>query len=154
MLSRTLRPLAALSLLATGAVHLEQYLGAGYRSIPTIGSLFLLNAIGASLLALALILPIRAVVRGRHGELITGLLAALGASIALASLLALLVSENGTLFGFHEPGSGAAIVAAIVAESATLLTSVPLAGLHLHRWLAGGERPRSATTWTSRPTHT
>jgi hypothetical protein len=153
MLSRTLRPLAALSLLATGAVHLDQYLGAGYRSIPTIGSLFLLNAIAASLVALGLMLPIRAVIRGRHGELVTGLLAALGASIALASLLALFVSENGTLFGFHESGSGAAIVAAIVAEAATLLTTAPLAGLHLHRWRAEAERGRSAPAWTSSPSH-
>jgi hypothetical protein len=41
------RVLGALSLLAVGAVHLQQYFEL-YSSIPTIGTLFLLNVVGAT----------------------------------------------------------------------------------------------------------
>lgn len=134
MVSRVLRVLAALSLLATGAVHLQRYLGAGYSSIPTIGTLFLLNAIAAGLVGLGLLAPIAAVLSGRRADLAIGLLAATGALIALSSLVALFISENGTLFGFHEPASGSgAVVAAIAAEIAALLTTVPLAILCIAR---------------------
>jgi hypothetical protein len=39
----TLRRLSAIAILAVGAVHLKEYLGDGYQSIPTIGPLFLRN---------------------------------------------------------------------------------------------------------------
>src|SRR3954453_15001803 len=42
-----LRALGALSLLATGAVHLQQFARL-YHAIPTIGALFVLNFAGAS----------------------------------------------------------------------------------------------------------
>jgi hypothetical protein len=146
MLSRILRVLGASALAATGAVHLQQYLGAGYGSIPTIGTLFLLNAIGAGIVAVGLILPVHARLEERPGELAIALLAGVGAAIALGSLVALFVSENGTLFGFHETGYRATIVAAIACEVATLMTTLPLVAVCLHnaRSLAGRtHRPRS-----------
>ena len=54
------RLLAAGSLLAIGAVHLQQYIGRYYRVIPTIGPLFLLNFIAATVLGLYLLVPARA----------------------------------------------------------------------------------------------
>lgn len=115
-------------------MHLQRYLGAGYSSIPTIGTLFLLNAIAAGLIGFGLVAPIAAVLSGRRADLVVGLLATTGALIALSSLIALFISENGTLFGFHEPASGgAAVVAAIAAEIAAVLTTVPLAALCIGR---------------------
>jgi hypothetical protein len=41
------------------AIHLEQYAIAKYSTVPTIGSLFLLNFIAATALGLVLLVPIR-----------------------------------------------------------------------------------------------
>ena len=46
------RLVAAISLLAVGVVHIQQYIGEDYRVIPTIGPLFLLNFIGGTVLGL------------------------------------------------------------------------------------------------------
>jgi hypothetical protein len=51
VIEQTLSPLGAIAILVIGAVHLELWLWHGYRSIPTIGTLFLLNAIVATALA-------------------------------------------------------------------------------------------------------
>ena len=69
-------------LIATAAIHLDLYL-TGYRTIPTIGWLFLLQVIAAFGLGLAvLVIPRRALVPGR-------LAAAGGAGFALATLAVL-----------------------------------------------------------------
>jgi hypothetical protein len=144
--------LAAVSLLATGAVHLERYLDAGYSSIPTIGTLFLLNAITAGLVGLGLAAPIASVLSDRHADLAVGTLAVAGALIALGSLVALFVSESGTLFGFHESASGSAgVLAAIVAEIAALLTAAPLAALSFARAASRRGQARSQWAWGSPP---
>ena len=46
MILRSMRFLGALALLAVGAVHLQQYIAADYRAIPTVGPLFLLMRSG------------------------------------------------------------------------------------------------------------
>src|SRR5437867_4449622 len=51
------RALGALSLLAVGAVHLQQYVTL-YSAIPTIGTLFVLNFAGATALGLGLLAPV------------------------------------------------------------------------------------------------
>ncbi|HEX5224689.1 MAG TPA: hypothetical protein VFW29_06120 [Solirubrobacteraceae bacterium] len=143
------RRLGALSLLAVGAVHLQQYLGAGYSSIPTIGWLFLLNAIGSALVAAALLAPLERA--GRRGELAASLTSAIGVTIAVGSLIALFVSESGPLFGFQETGYRAAIVVAIAAEAVTaiLLTAAALGHLSRSR---GGERDwRARSRWHPGP---
>lgn len=150
MLMRILRMLAALSLLAMGAVHLQQYIGESYSSIPTIGVLFLLNAIGGALVALGLLFPVGAFVRGRAGELVTGLLAVAGATMALASLVALSVSENATLFGFHEQRSGGPITAAIVSEAIALIACASLSTLCFLRPRARAGTSTPAAMWGSR----
>ena len=45
--------LGALSVLATGIVHIQQYYGQDYSTIPTIGTLFFLNFVAAVVIALA-----------------------------------------------------------------------------------------------------
>ena len=96
-------------LVASGAIHLDLYL-TGYRTIPTIGPLFLLQVIAAFALAVAI--------------LVTGswLAAAAGAAFAVSTLGGYLLSLWVGLFGFTEVRTTAGIVAGIidVAAFATL----------------------------------
>src|ERR1700759_4568626 len=85
-------------LIATGSIHLDLYL-TGYRSIPTIGWLFLFQVIAAFLLGAA-VLPSA-----------SRLTAAVGAVFSLATLGGYLLSLWIGLFGFKEvrtAGGGAA----------------------------------------------
>jgi len=88
-------------LVATGAIHLDLYL-TGYRSIPTIGWLFLLQLIAAFVLGV--------------GVLVTGsrLIAVAGALFALATLGGYLLSLRVGLFGFREVRTTAGIVAGVI----------------------------------------
>jgi hypothetical protein len=115
-----LRALGALSLLAVGAVHLQQYFTL-YSSIPTIGTLFVLNFVGASLVGLGLLAPVERFF-GRLGSVLPALLAASGIAMATTAFAFLMISERTPLFGFMEPGyDPAAILASRVAEAATVL---------------------------------
>ena len=100
-------------LIASGAIHLDLYL-TGYRSIPTIGWLFLLQVIAAYVLAVAV---------GVTGH---RLAAAAGAAFALGTLGGYLLSLKVGLFGFTEVRTTAGIVAGIidVAAFAALVTAL------------------------------
>jgi predicted lipoprotein with Yx(FWY)xxD motif len=88
-------------LFATGAIHLDLYL-TGYRTIPTIGWLFLLQVIAAfGLGAIILVSSSR-------------LVAAAGAVFAIATLGGYLLSLRISLFGFREIRTTAGIVAGII----------------------------------------
>ena len=102
-------------LIATGAIHLDLYL-TGYRSIPTIGWLFLLQVIAAFGLGVAV--------------LATGawLAAAAGAGFALATLGGYLLSLWIGLFGFKEVRTTAGIVAGVI-EVAAFAALAGLTGL-------------------------
>jgi predicted lipoprotein with Yx(FWY)xxD motif len=101
--------IGAALLVASGAIHLDLYL-TGYRSIPTIGPLFLLQVIAA--FALAVAIPVTG----------SALVAAAGAAFALSVLGGYLLSLWVGLFGFTEVRTTAGIVAGIidVAAFATL----------------------------------
>lgn len=103
-------------LAASGAIHLDLYL-TGYRSIPTIGPLFLLQVIVAFALAAAIAVT-------RHW-----LAAAAGAVFAAATLGGYLLSLKAGLFGFTEVRTTAGIVAGVidVAAFAALAAAVALA---------------------------
>jgi len=96
-----LRIVGAGLLIATGAIHLDLYL-TGYRTIPTIGWLFLLQVIAAFLLGLIV--------------LATGsrLAAGAGAGFALSTLGGYVLSVWIGLFGFREVRTSVGIEAAIV----------------------------------------
>jgi predicted lipoprotein with Yx(FWY)xxD motif len=96
-----LRVAGAGLLVATGAIHLDLYL-TGYRTIPTIGLLFLLQVIAAFVLA--------AVV----GLLGSRLGAVAGALFALSTLGGYLLSIWLGLFGFREVRTTAGIVAGVI----------------------------------------
>jgi len=122
----------ALALLSMAVIHLVEYAGNGYSQIPTIGTLFLLNFIGGTALALALMSPLDRLSNGRGGRLLVTLAVA-GAAMSAASSAFLLVSERTPLFGFQEAGYRPAIVLALVAEGLALLC---LAGFAASRSLA------------------
>jgi hypothetical protein len=112
------RYLGAISILVVGAIHAQQYYGAFFRVVPTIGTLFLLSFIGAGVVGAVLFAPVR-----RFGERLGDLilvLAALGAiGIALGTLVSLLISEYMPLFGFMESGYRLAVVLTLVFDGLT-----------------------------------
>ncbi len=110
-----LRVAGAGLLAATGGIHLDLYL-TGYRSIPTIGWLFLLQVIAAFGLAAAV--------------LVTGsrLAAAAGAGFALSTLGGYLLSVWAGLFGFTEVRTTAGIVAGVIEVAAFAVLAVLAAG--------------------------
>jgi hypothetical protein len=109
--------LGALAVLATGVAHIKQYSVDHYSTVPTIGTLFLLNFIASILIAVGLIAPLRHVT-GRYTDVVRAVIAVGGIGLAVLSLAALFVSETTGLFGFVEHGYRMAIVVAIVVEVA------------------------------------
>jgi plastocyanin len=91
----------AVLLAVTAGIHLDLYL-TGYRDIPTIGWLFLLQVIAAFVLAIAVLL--------RPGPLAAGA----GAGFAIATLGGYLLTVWIGLFGFQEVRTTAGIVAGLV----------------------------------------
>jgi predicted lipoprotein with Yx(FWY)xxD motif len=125
-----LRGAGAGLLIATASIHLDLYV-TGYRTIPTIGWLFLLQVIAAFALGLAvLVIPSRLVIASR-------LAAAAGAGFALATLGGYLLSVWIGLFGFKEVRTTAGIVAGVI----EVVAFVVLAALALapapQAWAAG-----------------
>jgi hypothetical protein len=134
----TARVVGALSLLAVGAVHLQQYFEL-YSEIPTIGTLFVLNFIGAAVLGFGLLAPLERL--GRVGGALLVLTAFGGIVLAATSLVFLWISERTPLFGFTEPGyDPEAILASRITEVATV---VFLGGFLAARMLRSGRHPVS-----------
>jgi predicted lipoprotein with Yx(FWY)xxD motif len=101
---------------ATAGIHLDLYL-TGYRTIPTIGWLFLLQVIAGLVLGLLV--------------LVTGhrLVAAASALFALSTLGGYLLSVQFGLFGFREVRTTAGIVAGIIEVAAfAVLAAYALSG--------------------------
>ena len=116
-----LRILGALSVLAVGAVHLQQYFSL-YSSIPTIGTLFVLNFAGATVIGLGLLAPVERLY-DRPAGVLPALLAVGGIGLAATSFVFLFISERTPLFGFMEPGyDPAAILASRVAEAVAVVS--------------------------------
>ena len=116
-------------LAASGAIHLDLYL-TGYRTIPTIGWLFLLQVIVGVMLTIAAL-----VTRSR-------LAAAASAALALSTLGAYLLAVWIGLFGFREIRTRAGIAAGLieVAAFATLALAALTADPARH---AAGSGPRA-----------
>jgi hypothetical protein len=132
--------------LATGADHLDEYTVNQFSTVPTIGTLFLLNFIAATVVGVGLLLPFGRIFP-RFADAIRALLAIAGIGIAATSLLGLWISEQSSLFGFTDHGYRPAIVAAIASEVAAVVllgAYLALAGLPLRR------RPRETTAHSRR----
>jgi hypothetical protein len=117
IIARVALYLGAVSVLATGVLHIQQYYGQNYSTIPTIGTLFYLNFVSAVVVSVGLVAPLGRLA-GRYADAIRALFAVGGIGIAVGSLVGLFVSESSGLFGFMENGYRTAIVLAIVAEVA------------------------------------
>jgi predicted lipoprotein with Yx(FWY)xxD motif len=129
-----LRAAGAGLLIATAAIHLDLYL-TGYRTIPTIGWLFLLQVIAAFGLGLAVL-----AVPG-HLILTRRLAAAAGAGFALATLGGYLLSVAFGLFGFHEVRTTAGIAAGVIEVAAfAVLGALALVPVPAHSPAAGRAR--------------
>jgi hypothetical protein len=105
----------------SAAIHLHLW-SAGYRDIQTIGVLFLINAIGGIVLAVALL-----VVPSRFLTIVTMLAALYAASV----LGALIISLTMGLFGFFESSTAELVTTTLVINSVgfvvlALLTAVRL----------------------------
>jgi hypothetical protein len=113
------RVLGALSLLAVGIIHLQQYFEL-YSEIPTIGTLFVLNFVGAAVVCVGLLAPLERL--GRRGVTAHTLLGLAGIAQAATAFVFLFISERTPLFGFKEPGyDPSAIMASRIAEVATIV---------------------------------
>lgn len=116
----TARVLGAVSLWLVGLIHLKEYVDR-YSEIPTIGTLFVLSFIGATLVALGLLLPIQRLL-GRWGGVAVVGLALIGIGQAVTQFVFLAISEQRPLFGFQEPGYDAtAILLGRITEVATVV---------------------------------
>jgi predicted lipoprotein with Yx(FWY)xxD motif len=115
-----LRVAGAGLLIAAGAIHLDLYL-TGYRTIPAIGWLFLLQVIAAFALGLAVLAT-----GGRPAA--SRLAAAAGAGFALATLGGYLLSVWTGLFGFREVRTTAGLAAGVIDVAAfAVLAALALA---------------------------
>jgi predicted lipoprotein with Yx(FWY)xxD motif len=134
---RTLLQVAGAGLLiATAAIHLDLYV-TGYKSIPTIGWLFLLQVIAAFALAAA----VGATVFVRGDGMVPRLVAAAGAGFAIATLGGYLLSVWVGLFGFKEVRTTAGTVAGVIEVAAfavlALVAIAPVKGEAPARGFAG-----------------
>ena len=136
-----LRVAGAGLLIAAGAIHLDLYL-TGYRTIPTIGWLFLLQVIAAFALGLAVLATAgRPVLAGRVA-------AAGGAAFALATLGGYLLTVWIGLFGFKEVRTTAGIAAGVIEVAAfAVLAALALAPVPAD----APARPRPAARHRLRP---
>src|ERR1700684_3668642 len=112
-----LRILGAILILFVGADHYYEYAVDDYSVLPTIGTLFLLNFISASVVGLALLAPLDRIFH-RFGRGALEIATLSGVGIAATSLAALLVSEQTPLFGFMESNYRPAIILALASEAA------------------------------------
>ncbi|GGO81364.1 hypothetical protein [Wenjunlia tyrosinilytica] len=132
-----LRVAGAGLLLTMGAIHLYLW-SDGYRDLAKIGVLFLLNAIGAGVLGLAVLAsPTRYL----------GVPAVLGSLFTLGTLAGLVVSLTSGLFGFQEVIGAPWVRTTIWVESAGVLV---LAGLAVLAF-AGAGRPGRRQGWGRLP---
>lgn len=128
-----LRVLAVALLLVEGAIHLQQYEGP-LRAVPTISTLFVLNAAGAAVIALVI-----AGSRG-YGAVLSSFA---GLGLTLGALVSLAITRTGTLFAYSEPTLRPAVVYAAVVEVAVV---VALTAFLITRLRASGASPR--VDWT------
>jgi hypothetical protein len=110
---------AAVLLGIVAGVHFQQYVSF-MSEIPTIGTLFVLNAAGGAGLAVALLQSDRTV----------RILAALGGlGLVVGSLVSIAIALSGHLFGYQEPTLRVPILIAIIAEG----LAIPVLALELRR---------------------
>jgi hypothetical protein len=114
-----LRAVGALLLAAAGAIHLYLW-STGYDSIDWIGPLFLVNAIGAFVLAVAVLITPRRLLFWPAGA---------GALLQIGTLGGLILSSTVGLFGFVESSAASYYWESVIVESVGFVLLAVLAGL-------------------------
>ncbi len=109
MTARLTRLFAAVFLVVGGIVHFNLW-RSGYRSIPTIGPLFMANFVGSIPLAAAVMLSRRSTV------------ALAGIAFATGSLVALVLSHSVGVFGFTETNWTAPAIKTLASELGAITT--------------------------------
>lgn len=117
-----LRYLGVAAILVVGGVHLQQY-ESFISEVPTIGTLFVLNAVGAAGVALGI-----TAFRGK----LAALAAAAGAGLSIGALVSIVIALNGTIFGYSEPTGRPSITIAIGAEIVSVIVLSALAVRDAH----------------------
>jgi hypothetical protein len=106
-----------------------------YSEVPTFGTLFVLNFVGATVVGLALLAPVE-----RIASFAVPLLALAGIGQAATSFVFLWIAERTPLFGFQEPGyDPTGIAASRISEVA----AVVLLGAVLALWTTNHRRSSS-----------
>jgi len=118
---RSARAIGAISLLVAGGVHLQQYTVDHFSVVPTIGSLFLVNFIAATVTGVILLVAVGAGV-GRARLTFDAAVALIGIGVALGAFVALVISEHTPLFGFREYNYREVIVIALVSEAVAVVS--------------------------------
>jgi hypothetical protein len=106
-----LRVIVAAAVLVSGGVHLKLWAD-GFRDVSVIGPSFLLNAVAALVIAVAVM-----VWRSWPPLL-------LAAGFGASTLVAFLISATVGLFGVHEAWTGGYVITAYVSELVALIVSV------------------------------
>jgi hypothetical protein len=119
--SDRIRFLAIGLLLCEGGVHLQQY-ESFLHSVPTINTLFLLNAVSAAVIALAL-----AACRNE----IAILLAISAIGMTVTGLVSLAIARQSVLFNYSEPTLRFPVLFAALVELATVLVASRFVALRL-----------------------
>jgi fluoride ion exporter CrcB/FEX len=114
-----LRVLGALLLVAAGGIHLYLW-STGYDTIDWIGPLFLVNAVGAFVLAVAVLIAPRRLVFWP---------AAAGALLQIGTLGGLVLSSTVGLFGFVESSAASYYWESVIVESLGFVVLAALAGI-------------------------
>lgn len=108
-------------LIASGYIHLRLWSSFGYRHIPTVGTLFLLQAGTGLLLGLALLITPRV------------WLAALGGVFAVTTIAGFVLSLTHGVFGFRDYWSASLAVTAFVIELVALALNFTAAVLTIQQ---------------------
>jgi hypothetical protein len=107
------RFLAISLLLCEGGIHLQQY-ESFLHAVPTINTLFLLNAVSAGIIALAL-------AASRNQVAILLALATIGMTVV--ALVSLAIARESVLFSYSEPTLRFPVLFAALVELATVLAA-------------------------------
>jgi hypothetical protein len=117
---------AAVAILATGAIHFQQLIVEDFQGLHTLWVLFILNVVGSGIVGLCLLAPLDRLLPDEWADSAVALLAAVGLTIAVGSLVSLFVAETGSLFGLSSRHYSTPAVLAIVAEGAAVLLLTPV----------------------------
>jgi hypothetical protein len=121
-----LRVAGAVLLIGIAVVHARLW-SDGYRSLDVIGPLFIVNAVGATVLAIAVLLaPLRYL----------ALVALAGAALAAGTAAGLLLTTQVEVFGFKESLEAPDAVLSLWLEGAATVVLLALAALSFRSWTA------------------